>query len=151
MAIPRHLLWDLRITMVQKLSVGIVSVVGIITMVFAIVRVLSLNKSTSGGQVSTTWLILWSGIEGCVAIVVGCLPSFAIFIRGRVEASRVKYRTYGVSSSAKGTKVPSHSQSSRSKSQARTESVMVDEVEPIGRSEDTASSKSFVDGEIIVT
>jgi hypothetical protein len=85
------------------------------------------------------------------AIIVGCLPSFAIFIRGRVEASRVQYGTYAVNSSAKGSKPPSHLQSSRNKSQARTESVMLDEVEPIDRNEDTGSRKSLVDGRIIIT
>lgn len=66
MAIPLRVLWNLRISLIEKFSVGAVFVVGIITMVFAVVRVVSLNKSTSGGQVSTTWLILWGGIEGCV-------------------------------------------------------------------------------------
>lgn len=86
-----------------------------------------------------------------IAIVVGCLPSFAIFIRGRVEASRVQYGTYTVNSSAKGSKPSSHLQSSRNKSQARTESVMLDEVEPIDRHADTGSQKSLVDGEIVIT
>lgn len=179
MAIPLRVLWNLRISLVEKFSVGIVFVVGIITMVFAIVRVVSLNSSVNGGQVSTTWLILWGGIEGSVgmcntqcwlclresfpgdssitnlitqtALIVGCLPSFAIFIRGRVEASRVQYGTYTVNSSAKGSKPASHLQSSRNKSQARTESVMLDEVEPVDRTEDTGSQKSLVDGTIVIT
>ena len=66
MAIPLRVLWNLRISLVEKFSVGVVFVVGIITMVFAIVRVVSLNSSVNGGQVSTTWLILWAGIEGAV-------------------------------------------------------------------------------------
>lgn len=66
MAIPLRVLWNLRINLVEKLSVGVVFVVGIITMIFAIVRVVSLNSSMNGGQVSTTWLILWAGIEGAV-------------------------------------------------------------------------------------
>jgi hypothetical protein len=152
MAIPLRVLWNLRITLVQKISVGAVFLVGVITMVFAIVRVVSLDHTSSGGQVSTTWLILWGGIEGCIAIVVGCLPSFAIFIRGRVEASRAgHYGAYAANSSAKGSKPASALQSFRTKSQARTESVMLDEVDPADRNAETDSQKSLVDGEIVVT
>ncbi|GJN75003.1 hypothetical protein PLICBS_009099 [Purpureocillium lilacinum] len=91
MAVPIRVLWNLKISFVEKISIGLVFIVGIITMVTAIIRSVSLESSTSAGQVSTTWLMLWAGIEGAVAIVVGCLPSFAVFIRGRVAASRAQY------------------------------------------------------------
>lgn len=68
MLIPIRVLVNLRITLVQKLSIGVVFIVGIITMVFAIVRVISLNSSVNGGQVSTQWLMLWAGIEGAVGM-----------------------------------------------------------------------------------
>lgn len=68
MIIPIRVLVTLRITLVQKLSIGVVFAVGIITMVFAIVRVISLNSSVNGGQVSTQWLMLWAGIEGAVGM-----------------------------------------------------------------------------------
>ncbi|KAK3179175.1 hypothetical protein K4F52_009364 [Lecanicillium sp. MT-2017a] len=88
MAVPIRVLWYLRISLLEKIGIGGIFAVGIITMVTAIIRSVSLDSSTSGGQVSTTWLMLWAGIEGAVAILVGCLPSFAVFIRGRVAASR---------------------------------------------------------------
>ncbi|KIN08814.1 hypothetical protein OIDMADRAFT_76981, partial [Oidiodendron maius Zn] len=91
MAIPIRVLWNLRISLLEKISIGVVFVVGIITMVTAIVRSVSLESTSGGGQVSTTWLMLWAAIEGAIAIIVGCLPSFAIFIRGRVSASRAQY------------------------------------------------------------
>lgn len=68
MIIPIRVLVSLRITLVQKISIGVVFIVGIITMVFAIVRVISLNSSVNGGQVSTQWLMLWGGIEGAVGM-----------------------------------------------------------------------------------
>lgn len=71
MIIPIRVLVSLRITLVEKLSIGVVFIVGIITMVFAVVRVVSLNSSVNGGQVSTQWLMLWAAIEG----VVGMSPS----------------------------------------------------------------------------
>ena len=58
MAVPIRVLWNLRISLLEKLSLGFVFVVGIITMVTAIVRSVSLESSSGGGQVSTTWLIL---------------------------------------------------------------------------------------------
>ena len=58
MAVPIRVLWNLRISLVEKFSLGFVFVVGIITMVTAIVRSVSLESSANGGQVSTTWLIL---------------------------------------------------------------------------------------------
>jgi hypothetical protein len=86
MAIPLRVLWNLRISPIEKFSVGVVFVVGIITMVFAIVRVVSLNSSVNGGQVSTTWLILWAGIEGAVGMsnvqslpALVTMPCFCIY------------------------------------------------------------------------
>ncbi|KAJ6440052.1 CFEM domain-containing protein [Purpureocillium lavendulum] len=80
MAVPIRVLWNLRISFLEKISIGVVFVVGILTMVTAIIRSVSLESSTSAGQVSTTWLMLWAGIEGAV-----------VFIRGRVVASRAQY------------------------------------------------------------
>jgi hypothetical protein len=80
MAIPLRVLWNLRISLVEKFSVGVVFIVGTITMVFAIVRVVSLNSSENGGQVSTTWLILWGGIEGVVGKSNHQLLPWTIFI-----------------------------------------------------------------------
>lgn len=68
MIIPIRVLFNLRISLVEKFSIGVVFVVGIITMIFAVVRVVSLNSSVNGGQVSTTWLMLWAGIEGVVGM-----------------------------------------------------------------------------------
>lgn len=66
MAIPLRVLSTLRISLAEKFSIALVFTVGIVTMVCAIVRCVSLNSSVKGGQVSTTWLILWAAIEGVV-------------------------------------------------------------------------------------
>jgi hypothetical protein len=66
MAIPISLLWNLRISLLEKLSVGVAFSVGIITMIFAIIRCVALDATAGGGQVSTTWLIFWATIEGFV-------------------------------------------------------------------------------------
>jgi hypothetical protein len=169
MVIPIRILWNLKISLIEKISISVIFVFGIITIVTAIVRVVSLESDSDDHQISTTWLILvcissvvrygfgasqipcstlytddglLKGKSGCrifnsplhrtkvqlrltlylvverrrrsrryvqicspsfpwlqkikkytyhlVAVIVGCLPSFAIFIRGRVVASRAK-------------------------------------------------------------
>lgn len=68
MTIPIRLLWNLQISRIEKICVGFAFSVGIITMLFAIIRVISLD-TTSGSsthEVNTTWLILWAGVEGFV-------------------------------------------------------------------------------------
>jgi hypothetical protein len=67
MAIPVRLLWNLQITVLEKLSVGIAFIFGIITIVAAIVRAVSLNTAASEAHViPISWLILWASIEGLV-------------------------------------------------------------------------------------
>lgn len=90
MAVPVRVIWNLRISPVEKISIGVVFLVGILTMAAAIIRSVSLESSVSSGQVSTTWLILvrpcrlvdfnrldvhkltffpqWAGIEGAVGM-----------------------------------------------------------------------------------
>lgn len=124
-------------------------------MLFAVVRAVKLDSTVTYGQISAQWLILWTSLEGMVAIIVGCLPSFAIFVRGRVQASRVRYpynypsyyNSNAVASGNGGSRVREEKQ----KSKFRTESVMLDEVEPgrpmaIGLASRayTASKKSLV-------
>lgn len=58
MATPLRVLWNLHMSFIEKISVGVVFIVGIITMITAIIRSVSLDSSTSSGQVSTTWLML---------------------------------------------------------------------------------------------
>ncbi len=94
MAIPIRVLLTLRITTVEKFSIGFVFLVGIITMVAAIIRSVSLYGSINGGQVSTTWLMFWAAVECGIAIIVGCLPSFAIFIRAKIESSKASGTPY---------------------------------------------------------
>lgn len=58
MATPVRVLWTLNMSLVEKISVAVVFMVGIITMITAIIRSVSLDSSASSGQVSTTWLMM---------------------------------------------------------------------------------------------
>jgi hypothetical protein len=66
MAFPIRLIWNLRINRMQKVAVGVVFSVGIITMICAIVRTSSLGVAANGGQIPMSWLVLWAAIEGLV-------------------------------------------------------------------------------------
>ncbi|KAJ3485602.1 hypothetical protein NLG97_g6778 [Lecanicillium saksenae] len=142
MAVPLRVLWNLKISRIEKISIGLVFAVGLITMATAIIRSVSLNSSSSTGQVSTTWLMLWAGIEGAVAIIVGCLPSFAIFIRGRVVASKGAYEGNSNQSPPEYNSQP--------KSRERANSLGSQDPNPLWGSRDNSSDKSLVDG-IVVT
>jgi hypothetical protein len=142
MAFPIRLLWNLRISKIQKVGISIAFCVGILTMVCAIVRTSSLGVAANAGQIPISWLVLWAAIEGLVgtyrilisspstplspcrpplchslifpcsprplytarqrhqrivrlkqifpslAIVVNCLPAFAVFMRAQVGRTR---------------------------------------------------------------
>ncbi|PNP57369.1 hypothetical protein THARTR1_02366 [Trichoderma harzianum] len=135
MAVPMRVLWGLQMSLLEKMSIGVVFAVGLITMVTAIIRSVTLESSSSSGQVSTTWLIMWAAIEGAIAMIVGCLPSFAVFIHGRVAASRAQY----ASGSNKNPAGP------RTKSRGTTGS------NRLWQYHDTSSDKSLVGGGIVVT
>ena len=58
MAVPIRVLYHLRVSLLEKISIALVFMVGLLTMVTAIIRAVSLEASASAGQVSTTWLML---------------------------------------------------------------------------------------------
>lgn len=65
MAIPIRMLWNLQITFVEKISVGVAFIFGFITIICAIIRAVSLNTAAAQDKViPITWLILWASIEG---------------------------------------------------------------------------------------
>lgn len=90
-----------------------------------------------------TWILQWGGIEAAVAIAVGCLPSFAIFLRGRVAASRGTDKSNSKNTSSKiGSKMNSSSHFSRSRKMPG--SVPIEDEHDIWHGGDAASNKSLV-------
>ncbi|RFU29596.1 hypothetical protein B7463_g6733, partial [Scytalidium lignicola] len=128
MVIPIKLLWTLRISTFEKLSVGFAFSVGIITMIIAIIRVVSLDNSVQNGEVNTSWLILWAAIEVCVAILVGCLPAFAIFVRTQMTSTRRPTFSYDPSSTSY-IRDGRHLNSSK-RSRGRSESFLLNDIDP---------------------
>ena len=141
--IPIRVLFTLRISRIEKISIGLIFMVGLITMATGIIRTVSLNSAPKAdGEVSTTWLILWAGIEGAVSIVVGCLPAFAIFVRTTVKNSRGYHS--GDNNVALGSYKSGSSRTKSSNPQSANK-------EMPWEIRDNASDKSLVDDGILVT
>jgi hypothetical protein len=67
MVIPVRLVWTLvKISPMERLGVAAAFSVGIISIIFAVVRVISLVSKTGSSEVSPIWLTLWSIIEDMV-------------------------------------------------------------------------------------
>ncbi|MCJ1413432.1 hypothetical protein MMC19_007537 [Ptychographa xylographoides] len=84
MALPLRLLWGLQINTRQKSALAGIFLLGIIIIVFAIVRVV--ETSATFDHVNPMWLALWSMVEASVAVVVSCLPSFRAFLSNRTSS-----------------------------------------------------------------
>ncbi|KAE9370245.1 hypothetical protein N431DRAFT_343209 [Stipitochalara longipes BDJ] len=145
MAIPIHILYTIRISTAQKLSAGIVFTVGIITMITGIVRIISMWVNIEKDSVTT----LWSVIEAGVAIIVGCLPSFAIFIRSKIGTSRAPlFDTSPIILSKTNSNVPSISPTVQT---AVEGFIFEDDVELARGSSDGRSDETLVDRPSAVT
>ncbi|KAL8845948.1 MAG: hypothetical protein Q9221_008927 [Calogaya cf. arnoldii] len=77
------------VTAREKIALGAVFMVGLIKIIFAVIRVVRIGPSAT--HVNPIWLALWSMIEASVAIVVASLPSFKVlFARGRRRRSEIR-------------------------------------------------------------
>lgn len=93
MAIPISLIWNLQINLLEKLGIVLAFSAGLATIIIAFLRAFMLQKSGKDLKdvkqlVDVTWLCFWASIECCIAVVVNCLPSFAILIRTKVNQHR---------------------------------------------------------------
>jgi hypothetical protein len=66
MMIPLKLVSRLVMSTWEKVFIGGAFSVGVISMIFAIVRVVALVSKTGAQQASPTWLALWAVIEDLV-------------------------------------------------------------------------------------
>jgi hypothetical protein len=87
MAIPISLLWNVRMNLAEKAGILIAFSAGIATIIAAFIRAFTMSPN-SKDQVNVSWLAFWAAVEGCIALCVNSIPSFAIFVRGRVQAHR---------------------------------------------------------------
>ncbi|KAL2055361.1 hypothetical protein ABVK25_004169 [Lepraria finkii] len=90
------LLYGLHTDRKQKLAVAAIFSLSLIIIIVAVIRAIEIRASTD--HVDPVWLALWSMIEGSVAVIVACLPSFRILLSTR-ERSSSSYKRRNPSSS----------------------------------------------------
>jgi hypothetical protein len=73
MALPIPMFWKLKVNLKQKIVLFSIFSLGVIVIIFAIVRVIETNPLA--GHVDPVWLAVWSMVESSVAVVVACLPA----------------------------------------------------------------------------
>ncbi|GLA38666.1 hypothetical protein AnigIFM63309_005971 [Aspergillus niger] len=93
MVLPLRLVVSLRLPLGQKISVGAVFALGTICVIMAVVRVIQIGtRANNDSTPSSSWLAFW-------AVIVGCLPAFAIIYRRTKNTHRYRSSYVGMSSS----------------------------------------------------
>ena len=67
MALPLRLVWGLRIDRTRKIGLAGIFLLGLVDIIFAIVRVI--ETSASAHHVDVVWLGFWSMIEASVGVL----------------------------------------------------------------------------------
>lgn len=83
-AIPVWLCWQINISLKQKLGLYAVLCLGVVIIVFSVVRIIVTN--VDGVHPEVSWLAMWSSIESSVAVIVACLASFKAILTHRQRA-----------------------------------------------------------------
>lgn len=74
-----------RLPWTQKLALGGVFSLGVVIMLFAIIRIVVTNQHNSHPE--TSWLNLWSQIEASVAVIISSLAPFkSLFTRQKLKS-----------------------------------------------------------------
>ncbi|EPS35916.1 hypothetical protein H072_10558 [Dactylellina haptotyla CBS 200.50] len=80
MALPLRLLYGLKINKKQKFGLVLIFSLGLLCVIFAIVRGVG---SIVGDAIMPVWLGVWTQSESCVALIVACLPSLRALLLSR--------------------------------------------------------------------
>ncbi|KAH4033735.1 hypothetical protein HBI81_154470 [Parastagonospora nodorum] len=90
MFLPIRLTWSLQMPKAQKAGIFVLFGSGFLCIASATLRVVQLG--TDGRGKTTTpepkWMLLWTVLECSIAIIIGCCPAFAVFIRKRLNSSK---------------------------------------------------------------
>lgn len=99
-ALPLYLAFRVQRPLLQKLALGGIFSLGIVIIIFAIIRIAVTNQHNSHPE--TSWLNLWSQIEASVAVVISSLAPFKSFF------SRRKMNSSDDEMSPKGPRLSTH-------------------------------------------
>ncbi|KAG2416114.1 hypothetical protein HFD88_007306 [Aspergillus terreus] len=110
MILPIRLIWNLRMSLSRKISIGALFGLGWICMAVSIIRVVELGNNWGNGTPEPVWLALWGIIEGSVgktsppeqpeyaphmspwiAVIIGCCPGLYRVVKARVSKSEPSY------------------------------------------------------------
>ncbi|KAH8731846.1 hypothetical protein GQ44DRAFT_603720 [Phaeosphaeriaceae sp. PMI808] len=90
MFLPIRLTWNLQMQQLQKIGVFILFGSGFVCIAFATLRVTQLGVDGRGRTTTPEpkWMVFWTVMECTIAIIIGCCPAFAVFIRKRFNSSK---------------------------------------------------------------
>lgn len=84
-ALPMYLAMHVQLPWTQKLALAGVFSLGIVIMLFAIIRIAVTNPRNAHPE--TSWLNLWSQIEASVAVIISSLAPFKALFTNRQTKS----------------------------------------------------------------
>ncbi|PVH99653.1 hypothetical protein DM02DRAFT_419300 [Periconia macrospinosa] len=93
MFLPIRLVWGIQMARGEKIGIMILFSGGFVCIIFATLRAVQIGIQ-NGKAVSPDpkWLTMWTVIEVSMAIIVGCSPSFASVVRGRINSKKTSYQ-----------------------------------------------------------
>ncbi|KAI4233166.1 MAG: hypothetical protein L6R40_007168 [Gallowayella cf. fulva] len=80
MIFPLRILWNLKLSLVRKISIMAIFGVGVVCILTSIIRVSQISSRAKSRQPSPSWLIVWAIVEAAIAVVVACLPTFGLLL-----------------------------------------------------------------------
>ncbi|KAK4124423.1 hypothetical protein N657DRAFT_655662 [Parathielavia appendiculata] len=99
MAMPLRLIYNVKVSLKQKIGLVCVFSLGFVMIVFAIIRA---NQTLSQqGFVNLTMMMVWSTLAASISVLVGTLPALKVLITTRARASENRSGNGGSRNSTK--------------------------------------------------
>ncbi|KAF2114826.1 hypothetical protein BDV96DRAFT_494291 [Lophiotrema nucula] len=96
MFLPFRMTWNLQMPRTEKLGVFVLFGTGWVCILFATLRVVQVGvKDGVPKTPDPKWLQMWTVIETSMAVIIGCLPAFAVVIRNRFGTKKGSYDSRG--------------------------------------------------------
>lgn len=95
MTLPICVVWDLQVPRCQSIAIIALFASGSLCIAFAALRVIQIaRQSKETIDPNPVWLALWPAIKTCVAVCIGCCPTYACVWR-TARSQRVSYDMHG--------------------------------------------------------